>query len=140
VTDLSDETPRKRVHTARIDVRWRDMDLNRHVNNVVYFRYFEQARIEWFDLALDYGRERSHGIVIANAYCNYRSAVGYPGAIEVDLFVGPAGRTSFTFYYELHAAGDAARRYADGYTRAVWVERKTGRPEPLPDYLRALLA
>jgi acyl-CoA thioester hydrolase len=136
----SDESPRKRVHSARIDVRWSDMDLNRHVNNVVYFRYFEQARIEWFDRAFDYTRRRDHGIVIANAYCTYRKALAYPGTVEVALFVGPAGRTSFTFHYDLHAAGDPATRYADGYTRVVWVDRNSGRPEPLPDYVRALLA
>jgi acyl-CoA thioester hydrolase len=140
VTAAADETPRKLVHTARIPVRWRDMDLNRHVNNVVYFRYFEQARIEWFDRAVNEWRDRSHGIVIANAYCNFLKPLAYPATIEVALSVGPPGRSSFTFHYDLHPEGNRDIKYADGYTRVVWVDRNSGRAQPLPDYLRALLA
>ena len=57
---------RKLVHVARIPVRWRDMDLNRHVNNVVYFRYLEQARIEWFDLAVNVA-----GLISAGAFVGF---------------------------------------------------------------------
>ena len=64
-------------------VRWRDMDLNRHVNNVEYFRYLEQARIEWFDLAVKPWRDGTHGIVIANAHCNFLAPLTYPATIEV---------------------------------------------------------
>jgi acyl-CoA thioester hydrolase len=140
VTESNDTTPRKLVHTARIGVRWRDMDLNRHVNNVVYFRYFEQARIEWFDLAMNAWRDRSHGIVIANAYCNFLQPLAYPATIEVPLLVGPPGRSSFTFYYDIHPESSRSTKYADGYTRVVWIDRSTGRSAPLPDHLRALLA
>ena len=45
-------TPRKLVHVERIAVRWGDMDAMGHVNNTVYFRYMEQARISWFDALL----------------------------------------------------------------------------------------
>ena len=139
-TDSAPEERRKLVHVARIPVRWRDMDLNRHVNNVVYFRYLEQARIEWLDLAASQWREGTQGIVIANAYCNFLAPLAYPATIDVCLYVGPPGRTSFTFYYDVHPQDDRTRKYADGYTRVVWVDRRSGRPEPLPDYLRALLA
>ena len=64
------------------------MDLNRHVNNVVYFRYLEQARIEWFDLAVNEWRDGSHGIVIANAFCNFLKPLAYPATIEVCVYVG----------------------------------------------------
>lgn len=140
MTAADDDTPRKLVHTARIPVRWRDMDLNRHVNNVVYFRYFEQARIEWLDLAVNEWRDRSYGIVIANAHCNFLKPLAYPATIEVALSVGSPGRSSFTFHYDLHAEGERSIKYADGYTRVVWVDRRSGRSAELPDYLRALLA
>lgn len=139
-TDSTHEERRKLVHVARMAVRWRDMDLNRHVNNVEYFRYLEQARIEWFDLAVNTWRERGYGIVIANAHLNYLQALTYPATIEVCVYVGPPGRTSFTFYYDIRGEGDQAPKYADGYTRVVWVDRRTGRPAPLPDALRSLLA
>jgi acyl-CoA thioester hydrolase len=116
------------------------MDLNRHVNNVEYFRYMEQARIEWFDIALHEWRAGTHGIVIANAYCNFLAPLVYPATIEVCLYVGPPGRSSFTFHYDLHPEGDRQVKYADGHTRVVWIDRRTGRSSPLPESVRAQLA
>ncbi len=138
--DSAHDDPRKLVHVARIAVRWRDMDINRHVNNVEYFRYLEQARIEWFDLAVKPWREGTHGIVIANAHCNFLAPLTYPATIEVCLHVGPPGRSSFTFHYDVHPEAERKIKYADGYTRVVWVDRSTGRSAPLPDDVRALLA
>jgi acyl-CoA thioester hydrolase len=137
---VTTDAPKQLVHTARIAVRWRDMDLNRHVNNVVYFRYFEQARIEWFDAAVNAWRDRSHGIVIANAYCNFIRPIEYPAELDVCVYVGAPGRSSFQFDYGIHPRDDRDVTYADGYTRVVWVDRRTGRSAPLPDTLRSLLS
>jgi hypothetical protein len=46
-----DALPRRLLHTSRQIVRWGDMDFYGHVNNTVYFRYFEQARVEWLEQA-----------------------------------------------------------------------------------------
>ena len=104
---MSEVTPapdaRKLVHVARIALRWRDMDVNRHVNNVQYFRFMEQARIEWFHAALTERADDRHGIVVANAYCNFLRPMHYPGTIEVCLSVGAPGRSSFTFDTPLEA-------------------------------------
>jgi acyl-CoA thioester hydrolase len=138
-TTNADE-PRKRIHVARIPVRWRDMDIHRHVNNGVYFRYFEQARIEWCDLVRTHWSESQCGFVIAAAHCNYLKPLTYPATIEVDLFSGALGRSSFMFYYDLYRVGDRSRKYADGHTRQVWIDRATERSVPLPDFMRELLA
>jgi acyl-CoA thioester hydrolase len=140
VPEATEHERRKLLHAARIAVRWRDMDVNRHVNNVVYFRYLEQARIEWFDAALEQWREGTHGIVIADAHCTFLEPLVYPATIEVCVYAGPPGRSSFTFYYSIHPDADRSVRYAEGSTRVVWVDRGTGRPAPLPDYVRGLLA
>jgi len=47
---------RKLVHVERIPIRWGDMDAMGHVNNTVYFRYMEQARISWFDALVPRGK------------------------------------------------------------------------------------
>ena len=138
-THSAQDERRKLVHVARMAVRWRDMDLNRHVNNVVYFRYLEQARIEWFDLAVNEWRDSSHGIVIASAHCNFLKPLTYPATIEVCLYAGHPSRSSFWFHYDIHPEGERELRYADGSTRVVWVNRSTGRSAPLPDRLRSLL-
>ena len=139
-TDSKNVEPRKLIHVARIAVRWRDMDIHRHVNNTVYFRYLEQARIEWFDTVRSEWSEADQGCVIANAQCNYLKPLTYPATIEVYLYAGPPGRSSFTFYYDVFSAGDRSVKYADGSTRLVWIDRCTERSVPLPDFMRAALA
>lgn len=139
-TDRKNDEPRKLIHVARIAVRWRDMDVHRHVNNTVYFRYLEQARIEWFDTMRSEWSEADQGCVIASAQCNYLKPLAYPATIEVYLYAGPPGRSSFTFYYDVLRAGDGSIKYAEGYTRLVWIDRHAERSVPLPDFMRAALA
>jgi len=131
---------RKLVHVSRIEVRWSDIDMNEHVNNTVYFRYIEQARIEWFDACLPERRDGVHGTVVANAYLNFLKSITYPGAIEVDVHVSSPGRSSFMLHYELYKEKDRTVKFADGYTRMVWIELGTGRSAPLPARVRALMA
>ena len=55
-----------------------------HVNNTVYFRYMEQARIGWFESLLPRGEAwTTIGIVIVNASCNFKKPINYPGTVEV---------------------------------------------------------
>ena len=91
---------RRLAHVERIPMRWGDMDANGHVNNTVYFRYMEQARIGWFDaLVPEADAWKTTGIVVANATCNYKRAMVYPGTVEVRLFVGkPGGSSVLTSY------------------------------------------
>ncbi len=131
---------RKLVHVSRMAVRWRDMDINRHVNNVVYFGYLEQARIEWFDTQIAQWRGGEFGTVVASAYCNYLKAIVYPETIEVCMYASVPGRSSFTIHYDVFRENDRTVKYADGYTRMVWIDRSTGRSQPLPENVRALLA
>jgi len=119
------------VHTSRQAIRWSDMDMLGHVNNVVYFRYMEQARIEWlFSLgSTGSGYQSGQGPVIVNAHCNFNRPLIYPGDIEVKMWLGDAGRTSIGSYYELTRDGGVC---ADGAAKIVWIDLATGRPVPLP--------
>ena len=66
-----------------------------HVNNTVYFRYMEQARIEWiYALAGGRGYDDGHGPVVVNASCNFKVPLVYPGDVEVRMYIGDPGRTS----------------------------------------------
>lgn len=114
------------------------MDALGHVNNTVYFRYMEQARVEWLLAhAKAHGREESGlGSVIVNASCNFLRPLVYPGDVEVTMFLGNPGRSSVESHYALECAGV---RYADGAAKIVWVDLKTGRPVPLPESIVAPL-
>src|SRR5438309_2099510 len=87
------------------------MDAMGHVNNTVYFRYMEQARIGWFDTLVPRGEAwKSTGIVIANASCNFKRAINYPGTVDVQVFIGAPGGSSVPTFYELSIDGDLRGR------------------------------
>jgi acyl-CoA thioester hydrolase len=130
---------RRLAHVERIPIRWGDMDAMGHVNNTVYFRYMEQARIRWFErLVPEEEAWRSTGIVIANASCNYKRALNYPGTVEVRLFVGAPGGSSVPTWYELRLEGDR-HLYADGAAVVVFVDMATQKSRRIPEEIRARL-
>src|SRR5438105_12390891 len=85
--------PRVLVHTSRQPIRWGDMDAFRHVNNTVYFRYMEQARLEWLYAQLPHA-DGPTGPVIVNASCTFLVPRVYPGTVEARLLLGDLGRSS----------------------------------------------
>lgn len=127
-------------HLEPIRVRWGDVDSMGHVNNAKYFTYCESARMSYFAaVGMDAFREGGrYGPALAAANLNFRRQVRYPADLAVWTRVSKLGRTSFTMDYEIleAATGD---RVADGAGVIVWVDYESGRPEPLPDGLRAAI-
>lgn len=124
----------------RMPIRWGDMDAMGHVNNTVYFRYLESARIQWFT---EIGYEpdpAADGPVIINAHCTFIKQLKYPGDIEVSTFVGEPGRSSFETYHEIRRADQPEVLSAEGGAKVVWVNFPQEKSMPLPDGIRALLA
>lgn len=129
---------RKLVHCTRIPVRWGDMDAYGHLNNTLYFRYFEQARVEWIEgLGFPVRPEAETGAVIIHADCTFRIPVNYPATVEVRVYAGKPGRTSVMNWYELHVEGDD-RLFAEGSAKIVWMHVQIGKSAPLPDTIRQL--
>jgi acyl-CoA thioester hydrolase len=130
---------RKLMHVERIPLRWGDMDAMGHVNNTVYFRFMEQARIGWFDaLVPDAAAWKSTGIVIVNASCNFRRPMSYPGTVEVRLYVGPAGGSSVPTYYEMRLS-EGGEPDADGAAVVVFIDMGRQKPVRIPEDIRKLL-
>ena len=130
---------RRLAHVERIPIRWGDMDAMGHVNNTVYFRYMEQARISWFEQLVPEDEVwQSTGIVIVNASCNYKRPITYPGTVEVKLLVGPPGGSSTPTFYELRVGADPVP-YADGAAVVVFVDMKTQKPARIPEGIRQRL-
>ena len=128
---------RKLVHVERIPIRWGDMDAMGHVNNTVYFRYMEQARIGWFDaLVPEEEAWKSTGIVVANASCNFKRAMNYPGTVDVELYAGPPGGSSVPTFYELKIGGEL---YADGAATVVFIDMARQKPVRIPETIRERL-
>lgn len=132
-------TSRKLVHTTRMPIRWGDMDAMGHVNNTVYFRYLEQARIEWFTEAGCEPDPNGEGPVIINARCTFLRQLKYPGEIEVNTYVGAPGRSSFEMYHEIRRTDQKDVLSAEGAAKVVWVDLPSEKSAPLPQRVRALL-
>jgi len=134
---MSGEMEQKRlVHLERIPVRWGDMDAMGHVNNTVYFRYMEQARIGWFDALVPGEQASATGIVIVSASCNFRKPINYPGTVEVRVFTGPPGGSSVPTFYELSVQDEL---YADGAAVVVFIDMQSQKPVRIPQGIRSLL-
>ena len=128
---------KKLVHVERIAIRWGDMDAMGHVNNTVYFRYMEQARISWFDALVPRGEAwQSTGIVVANATCNFRRPINYPGTVEVKVSIGAPGGSSVPTFYDLSIKGEL---YADGAATVVFIDMARQKPVRIPSTIRERL-
>ena len=133
------EKERRLAHLERIPLRWGDMDAMGHVNNTMYFRFMEQARIGWFDALIPERRAwLETGIVIVSASCNYKRPMVYPGTVEVKLFVGAPGGSSVPTYYEMHLEGDR-HLCADGAAVVVFIDIAKQKPLRIPEGIRARL-
>jgi len=133
-------TVKKLVHTMRMPIRWGDMDAMGHVNNTVYFRYLEQARIEWFTQAGCEPDPAGEGPVIINAHCTFIRQLKYPGEVEVRTYVGTPGRSSFETYQEIRRTDQPEVLAAEGGAKVVWVNFPLEKSAPLPERVRVLLA
>lgn len=129
--------PTLHVHTSRIAIRWSDLDALGHVNNTVYFRYMEQARIDWTMSLPGRAGAAALPIVIVNASCTFLRPLFYPGEVEVRMLLSEPGRTSVVSHYEIRCEGE---RCAEGAAKIVFVNRDTGRPAPLPEAVGGLFA
>ena len=132
------EHSRKLVYTTLIPIRWGDMDAMGHVNNTIYFRYAEQARIEWM-ASLGYlpDQSGSSAPVIINASCSFLTPFVYPGTVELRMYLGHPGRSSVPSYFDMRLAGEE-KIYAEGAAKIVWMNPATGKSVPLPDAMRRL--
>jgi acyl-CoA thioester hydrolase len=130
-------TTRRLVHVESIPMRWGDMDAMGHVNNTVYFRYMEQARIAWFDaLVPDRQAWSALGIVIVSTSCNFRKPLTYPGTVDVKLSVGAPGGSSVPTFYELNVGEEL---YAEGVAVVVFIDMQSQKPVRIPERIRSLL-
>jgi acyl-CoA thioester hydrolase len=127
---------KKLLHVTHIPIRWGDMDAYGHVNNTVYFRFMEQARVEWVEAMNFPVRPGGSGAVIINAACTFLIPMNYPGTVEVRTYGGPPGRSSVQTHVDMLIDGTL---YAEGSAKVVWMDTQTGKSVPLPDALRALL-
>ena len=122
-----------------IGTRWADNDAYGHVNNTVYYAWFDTAVNAWLIEAglLDVERGDPIGLVVETG-CRYAAPLAYPEPVEVGLAVERLGTSSVRYRIGVFAKGaeDAA---AEGFFVHVYVDRETRRPVALPETWRGRL-
>jgi len=148
-----------------VQIRFRDLDPLAHVNNTVYFTYFEEARIYYFNQLNSWleqwpsGEEQQeaesivshplhnpriqtrpngphYGVLIKEVICTYMLPVVRSDTVEVGVRVVQVGRTSFTMEHKIRDVNEHERIFATGKSTLVWCNYLTGRPHPIPASLR----
>ena len=130
---------KKLMWVEKIKVRWGDMDAVGHVNNAAYFTYMEQARISWLESLKMQVDSSRHGLVIVSASCNFIKPIVYPATVEVSVYGGKPGRSSFPIYNEIYLENHPEAKFAEGEVTVVWIDYKLGKSIPLPEELRKQL-
>lgn len=125
-----------------LDTRWSDNDAYGHVNNVVYYAYFDTAVNAYLIEQGVLGKHSGHGVIglVVETQCNYFSAVSFPDRLTVGLRVAHIGKSSVR--YELGVfCEDDGHASAQGHFVHVYVDEATRRPVThLPDALRNVLS
>ena len=132
--------PRDHYRVFRsIGTRWMDNDVYGHVNNVVYYSYFDTAVNGYLIDAgvLDIHAGPVIGLVV-ETQCRYFAPLAFPQTIEAGLRVASLGRSSVRYEVGLFAQGDVTSA-AHGHFVHVYVDRATRRPVDLPAALRQAL-
>lgn len=122
-----------------ISTRWSDNDVYGHVNNVVYYSWFDTAVNAYLIEcgALDIHAGQTIGLVI-ETQCNYFAPLAFPQTVEAGIRVAHLGSSSVRYEVGLFAQGQP-QSAAAGHFVHVYVDRDTRRPVPLPPALRQAL-
>ena len=122
-TELDDYKGHAFPWRAPVECRWGDMDALGHLNNAMYFVYFETARCNvWRDSGLDVFRSKSVGPILASTSCAFKRAVVWPDRLTVGLRVSDldVARGEFTQHYAVYSE-EAGRVCAVGDAKIVLV-------------------
>ena len=141
-----------------VQIRFRDLDPLAHVNNTVYFIYFEEARShylsqldpwlkQWPSEEEDQFKEdnpriqtgpRGHrfGMLVKEITCTYMLPLVRGDSVEVGVRVARVGRTSYVMEHLIRDTQEHERIFATGRSVMVWTNYHTGRPHPVPPSLR----
>jgi acyl-CoA thioester hydrolase len=144
MSDRTSSKPQPEPRTAYrafhdITTRWLDNDVYGHVNNVVYYSWFDTAvnghLIEHG--ALDIHQGQVIGLVV-ETQCNYFTPIAFPQAVQAGLRVARLGQSSVRYEVGLFVRGEE-HTAAKGHFVHVYVDRESRRPAALPANLRSVL-
>ena len=120
------------AHRTSVDVRFRDIDAFRHVNNAAFFTYLEQARIRYLIDMLAIEAVERLPLILAAVDIDFHSPILFGQVVEIGTRVDWIGRTSFSMSHRMTASPDG-RLVAEAHTVLVCYDYEAGQPVPVPD-------
>jgi acyl-CoA thioester hydrolase len=137
-TDAARATRAMFPHLRPMQTRWMDNDVYGHVNNAVYYAYFDTVINRYLiDAGLDIARSPAIGLCV-ESHCRYWRAVSFPEDLSAGLRVAHLGTSSVRYEIGIFAEGDD-QASAQGWFVHVFVDRESRRSTPIPDRLREAL-
>lgn len=123
--------------TIDIPMAWGEMDAFQHLNNVVYFRYFESVRIAYFGAIEIMGVMETTGVgpILAETRCRFRIPLTFPDTLSVGARVSALAPEGFMMQYVV-ASQRHEKIAAEGDGRIVTIDYAGGGKAPLPDMVR----
>lgn len=139
MTDALPETRARYAHLSTIDTRWMDNDAYGHVNNVVYYSYFDTAVNRWLITRglLDVGGSAAIGLVVETG-CRFFASLTFPDTVTAGIRVAHVGRSSVRYEIGLFRNDDESAAAA-GHFVHVYVDRESRKPVAIPDATRIAL-
>jgi acyl-CoA thioester hydrolase len=127
-------------HFIAIPTRWMDNDIYGHVNNVVYYSFFDTAVNQFLITrgVLDMHKDQVVGFVV-DSDCSYFSSISFPDTVHVGMRVAKLGNSSVRYELALYR-NDEERPAAAGHFVHVYVDRETKQSITIPDCVRSVLA
>jgi acyl-CoA thioester hydrolase len=117
---------------VKIAVQWGDVDMMKHVNNVVFFRWFETARTRYFE-EIGFDKRAPSGVypILASIRADYRGQLRYPDTISVECSVSKIGKSSCTQVYQVVSEAQG-KVVAEGEGTWVCFDYPAQKSRPLP--------
>ena len=115
------------VFSTHIDLRFRDVDAMGHVNNAVYFTYFEYGRLKFFYSEAQKDKFPGFAFILAHVSCDFIRPVTLDDTLQLQMWVKEIGGKSFKFHYQLVDAADPAITFATGESVQVCFDYQKNR-------------
>ena len=127
------------IFSMDIAIRFRDIDSMGHVNNAVYFTFFEQGRVEFFKQVFGLEQITDVNIILGHIRCDFLKPIRLLDTIFLRLWVSKIGRKSYDFRYDIVQREDTRIIYAKGSSVQIFYDYGKACSVEIPDQIRSRL-
>lgn len=125
-------------HGHRERTRWGDQDAMGHINNVLFLRYLEGARIAYIGALCGAEGDSTGNVILADVQCSFRRQIRHPAELVIHSRTVRVGRSSLSIE-QVMADADTGVDVATGASVMVWFDYRAQEPAPVPEWLREAL-